>query len=153
MPSPFPGMDPYLENVIFWRSVHTAFIAYITAALNDTLPDAFVARIEGRSYIMPNLDLIYPDAILVRAPSEDEPVAPFRNITVLEERQTTATLLVFEYTTQEIAESYVSILSVDDEEVVTVIALLSPTNKAPESTGREEYIKNNAKSSAVRLTC
>lgn len=115
-------------------------ISVISFMLNDALPDAFVARLEARSYILPNHDLVYPNAILVRAPSADEPMPSGGGVAV-SETQTTTQPLVFEYTTQEIEERYVAILSVDSEEVVAVIELLSPTNKAPESTGREEYLK------------
>lgn len=138
MPSPFPGMDPYLENVIYWKSVHSLLISIITLALNNTLPDAFVARPEGRSYILPNHDLVYPDAILVRSPSDDA-IPPLGSVGTA--AQATTLPLLFEYTTQETNEPYVTILSVDSEEVVTIIEVLSPTNKAPESTGREEYLR------------
>ncbi len=138
MPSPFPGMDPYLENVIYWKSVHSLLISIITLALNNTLPEAFVARPEGRSYILPNHDLVYPDAILVRSPSDDA-TPPIGSVSTVS--ATTTLPLLFEYTMQEIDEPYVTILSVDSEEVVAVIEVLSPSNKAPESTGREEYLK------------
>ncbi len=138
MLSPFPGMDPYMENVIYWRSVHASIISTMTFALNDALPEAFVARMEGRSYILPNHDLIYPDAILVRSPSADEPVPRGGVATAI----STATVpLVFEYTTETVEESFINILSVDDEEIIAVIEVLSPANKAPESTGREEYLR------------
>ena len=29
MPSPFPGMDPYLEHPAFFPGVHDRFIAYL----------------------------------------------------------------------------------------------------------------------------
>jgi hypothetical protein len=138
MPSPFPGMDPYLENVIYWKGVHNSLVSVLSFALNNSLPEAFVARIEGRSYILPNHDLIYPDAILVRSPSE-ETDAPSSGIATTP--STTTSPLLFEYTMQEIEEPYVVILSVDSEEVVAIIEVLSPTNKAPEGTGREEYLR------------
>jgi hypothetical protein len=44
MPSPFPGMDPYLED--HWRDVHTSLIIYIRDALQDVMPSALRARVE-----------------------------------------------------------------------------------------------------------
>ncbi|MBC8135731.1 MAG: DUF4058 family protein [Fibrella sp.] len=41
----------------------------------------------------------------------------------------------------EIDELYVAVLSMDSEEVVAIIEVLSPTNKAPDSTGREDYLR------------
>ncbi|HBE21084.1 MAG TPA: hypothetical protein DDW51_26675, partial [Cyanobacteria bacterium UBA11367] len=29
MPSPFPGMNPYLENPLFWSEVHHRFITAV----------------------------------------------------------------------------------------------------------------------------
>ena len=43
MPSPFPGMDPFLENPAFWTDFHFTFINYWREALADTLPDEFEA--------------------------------------------------------------------------------------------------------------
>ena len=48
MPSPFPGMDPYLESPDYWRDVHSSFLVEVRVALNATLPPGFVARVEKR---------------------------------------------------------------------------------------------------------
>ena len=45
MPSPFPGMDPYLEDPAHWRGVHAALIVACYETLNALLPDGFIARI------------------------------------------------------------------------------------------------------------
>ncbi|MBW4622919.1 MAG: DUF4058 family protein [Cyanosarcina radialis HA8281-LM2] len=37
MPSPFPGMDPYLEQSIFWSSFHFRLIGAIAAAIEPQL--------------------------------------------------------------------------------------------------------------------
>ena len=44
MPSPFPGMDPYLEQK--WTNVHSRLITYICDAINPGLPDDLVAGME-----------------------------------------------------------------------------------------------------------
>ena len=44
MPSPFPGMDPYLER--FWRDVHAGLIIYARDQLQDELPGDLRARAE-----------------------------------------------------------------------------------------------------------
>ena len=46
MPSPFPGMDPYLEH--YWSDVRPDLVALARTALNDLLPDDLVARINRR---------------------------------------------------------------------------------------------------------
>ncbi|MFQ6042589.1 MAG: DUF4058 family protein, partial [Candidatus Poribacteria bacterium] len=37
MPSPFPGMDPYLENPVWWPDFHHSFITYARDALQPGL--------------------------------------------------------------------------------------------------------------------
>ncbi len=44
MPSPFPGMDPYLEA--HWRDVHASLIIYARDALQGVLPTSLRARVE-----------------------------------------------------------------------------------------------------------
>src|SRR5262249_54982642 len=44
MPSPFPGMDPYLENPAVWSDFHSTFLMCIRAELNKILPEHYVAR-------------------------------------------------------------------------------------------------------------
>src|ERR1700752_425913 len=46
MPSPFPGMDPYLEA--HWRDVHARLIIYACDALQAVLPSSLRARVEER---------------------------------------------------------------------------------------------------------
>ncbi len=46
MSSPFPGMDPYLENPAFWSDFHARFINYWSDALAEILPDQYEARID-----------------------------------------------------------------------------------------------------------
>ena len=46
MPSPFPGMDPYLEA--HWRDVHARLIIYASDALQGVLPHPLRARVEER---------------------------------------------------------------------------------------------------------
>src|SRR5262249_57266251 len=44
MPSPFPGMDPYLEA--HWRDIHAGLIIYARDALQGQLPSGLRARVE-----------------------------------------------------------------------------------------------------------
>src|SRR6185503_4565345 len=46
MPSPFPGMDPYLEA--HWRDVHASLIIYARDALQPALPGWLRVRAEER---------------------------------------------------------------------------------------------------------
>src|SRR4051794_29351723 len=46
MPSPFPGMDPFIEK--HWPDVHLALVAEARRILNREMPTGFVARIDFR---------------------------------------------------------------------------------------------------------
>ena len=45
MPTPFPGMDPYIESWI-WGSFHSNLITAIYDRLNPRLPKRFIASTE-----------------------------------------------------------------------------------------------------------
>ncbi len=73
MPSPFPGMDPYLEAPHIWPDLHDALAAEVRGELNRTLPSPYYARLEMR----PELGIveeghsrqrIIPDITVVRHP-------------------------------------------------------------------------------------
>src|ERR1700730_13794326 len=46
MPSPFPGMDPYLENNPIFQELHTQMLAEAQAQLQPQLRPKYVARLE-----------------------------------------------------------------------------------------------------------
>lgn len=58
MPSPFPGMNPYLENREIWPAVHNRLIIAIADFLiPKVLPKSFV-DIEQRVYQITGEDII-----------------------------------------------------------------------------------------------
>ncbi|HEX4793763.1 MAG TPA: DUF4058 family protein, partial [Humisphaera sp.] len=46
MASPFPGMDPFLER--HWFDLHAQLVTLAGTALNKSLPDDLVARVDER---------------------------------------------------------------------------------------------------------
>ena len=48
MPSPFPGIDPYVEAQGSWGDFHPSFITYCCDSLNELLPDRYVASSANR---------------------------------------------------------------------------------------------------------
>lgn len=66
MPSPFPGMDPFLENRMFWRGVHSGLIFTLNQQLNARLPDGFLASSEERVYVAGPGMPMYPDVLVRR---------------------------------------------------------------------------------------
>src|SRR5262245_54237483 len=49
MKSPFPGMDPYLEQ--HWRDVHSSLVIYARDQMQPFLPGDLFARVEERVYV------------------------------------------------------------------------------------------------------
>jgi hypothetical protein len=50
MPSPFPGMDPYLEQPVFWSEFHNRVIVAIADAIVPSLLPRYYVGVETRTY-------------------------------------------------------------------------------------------------------
>jgi hypothetical protein len=50
MPSPFPGMNPYLEDPAYWSSIHHWLINQIARSLNPQLRPNYIVAVEVRMY-------------------------------------------------------------------------------------------------------
>ena len=126
MRSPFPGMDPYLENPELWSAVHSRLIVAIADDLVDHLSERYRVEVEKRVYLGSD-----DESVLVGIP--DMAVA---SGSVASSLTNTATLpssvqpetVTLPYT-EEITERYLEIREVATGTVVTVIELLSPKNK------------------------
>jgi hypothetical protein len=51
MPSPFPGMDPYLEDDTLWPVFHHQLVMCLYQILLPSLPDRYRARVNQRHYV------------------------------------------------------------------------------------------------------
>jgi hypothetical protein len=143
MPSPFPGMDPYLEDPNHWGNVHHGLISETQARLNAQLRPRYVVQVEERVYISPEDD---PARKLFRVP--DVQIARERR-RHRAKRSGEPSLAVatapVELTTmtpdEEVHEARLAIVDVASRSVVTVIEVMSPTNKVAGSAGRAEYLR------------
>lgn len=139
MPSPFPGMDPYLENPELWPEVHSRLIVAIADAIAPSLHPKYYAAIEKRTY----LD-ISEDSILVGIP--DVSVADRSKIepALKQGSSSIATLSQPEIVTlpipEEVTERYLEIRDTDTATVITAIEILSPKNKRA-GEGRTAYLR------------
>ena len=135
MSSPFPGVNPYIEESSLWEGFHNEFITYLAYCINKGLPDTFVARTEQRVYVLPHDRRIKPDVLIVPKPIKGKNTG---GSTALLERATPSGMLSVP---EEVRENYITIRKIGKQgEVVTIIELLSPTNKNSEE-GRREYLK------------
>lgn len=138
MPSPFPGMDPYLEDPILWSGVHHRLITYISDALNPMLRPRYVANIAERVYIVqPERDII-PDVYIKKRRLSK------RTKTARASRSAQATIidppLVLTVPGVEIREGFIEIVELGARRrVITALEILSPSNKMPGHKGHELY--------------
>src|SRR5205085_559354 len=51
MPSPFPGMNPYLERPDLWQDFHTRFLAEAAEALAAQVRQNYLVHIEDHVFI------------------------------------------------------------------------------------------------------
>ena len=51
MPSPFPGMDPYLEDPDVFPNLHDKFIVYLEEFLQPQLPERYYAKTAQRTWV------------------------------------------------------------------------------------------------------
>lgn len=133
MPSPFPGMDPYIELAGDWVGFHNSFIVYASETLNELLPEHYVATLEAR--IRFHEEPV--DAAGERSRRPDISVARRDGPPAAAKGSTSATMLEPVTLAQEILqadetrESFIEIVRVPGERLVTTVELLSPSNKTP----------------------
>jgi Protein of unknown function (DUF4058) len=148
MPSPFPGVDPYLENPEFWSEVHNRLIVAIADSLSPHLRPKYRVAIEKRVYDSEDSLLvgIADVAILPRAST-----APTQSTATLPARHKSP-IQISVPIPEEVRESYLEIREVSSGQVVTVIEILSPKNKRA-GVGRTAYEKKRQQvlSSATHL--
>src|SRR5438270_6600212 len=66
MPSPFPGMDPYLESSGLWQDLHHSLIYRAREALQPQLPPRYYALIEERIVLEAPSRSYCPDVTIAR---------------------------------------------------------------------------------------
>ena len=138
MPSPFPGMDPYLEAPALWQHVHTGLIYTLTAELNRRLPPGYAAVRETRVYLVDAEREVIPDVQVESRWSGSRSGSGAAQI--LEAPEAEATTWLVSLPSQEIREPYIEIRQVwGTPRVVTAVEVLSPSNKTSGSRGRGVY--------------
>jgi hypothetical protein len=148
MPSPFPGMDPWLERPMVFPTLHNNLITYLQAALKRLLPKGYIAAGANRVYIDPELKrepdvgVFGPDSL---PNGKGSAAAAFAS----------AGLLVIESdaVSDPVEEPYLEILSAEDDRLVTAIEVVSLANKKPGDAGRLSYQQKQGeyRASAVNL--
>jgi hypothetical protein len=130
-------MDPYLENAELWTGVHAALIARIQDQLAQTLFPRYAVNFEERVYVItpddPAYRMIYPD-VHVAGPHAASVAAPAAGLAIAEP------IPVIEQLDINVHERRLELYDPTNGSVVTVIEVLSPTNKVSGSQGRADFI-------------
>lgn len=134
MPSPFPGMDPYLER--HWGDVHARLVIYASDQLNRHLPSELKARVEERVFVeLPEEPrVVVPDVRIV------ERAVPSKKATGATTAVATAEPLIVPLD-EAIPEKFIEIRDASSgHQLVTIIEALSFANKTP-GVGRIKYLQ------------
>jgi hypothetical protein len=138
MPSPFPGMDPFLEDPAVFPDLHDSLITYSRESLQSRLPEPYYCVIGSRIWMEPHQRLIGPD---VRVQRKVRKAARHKSGgTAVRTRSEPVIISVIP---EEVRETLVEIRVPDErgDRLVTVIEVLSPTNKTMGAPGRESYLR------------
>jgi hypothetical protein len=138
MPSPFPGMDPYLEGEL-WTNFHTQLAVVIAQMLNPRLAPRYVAVTKKYQNsvgpeeiaIAAETDTLTPDVGIAQIAFQ---AATSRTAAVLTPPLNLETVISIPVT-----HVWVKILDMKHRRLVTAIEFLSPTNKRGQ--GRMKYLK------------
>ena len=138
MPSPFPGMDPFLESQR-WRDFHTRFITILSERLTPCVRPRYVVEVEEYVYLAreeadPDR-LIEPDLAIVDTDRDWSASLRSAGSTAVAIQPMVHTVPV----PKRFRQAFLTIRSRESQNVVTVIELLSPWNKTA-GEGRSEYL-------------
>ena len=138
MRSPFPGMDPYLEQ--YWGDLHHRLVTYACDALQRRLPGDLRARMDERIFVEPTEGQgrnIVPDVRVVERGRPNE-----RGIVAGDGVAVAEPFVIHFDPSEPIRQGYIEIIDIKSgRRVVTVIEVLSPSNKLP-GPGKDLYLKN-----------
>lgn len=128
MPSPFPGMNPYIEQEDVWHDFHERLLPHLAEVIGSQLAAHYIVKIDEHLYI--------------HEPSAEQRILMGRGDVLLATRQTSVPGGAATTTALADAPAQVLLPAVDiegssfleirdrrDRRLVTVLELLSPTNK------------------------
>jgi len=142
----FPGMDPYLEARGIWPDFHDAFLAYTREALQPLLPPGHYALLRDREEIgiagFEAQGVLFPDVAVKSTPrgashgATDAQQATAGTATLPEKLLLPAD--------EKAKVNFVEIRdSASGDRLVTLLELLSPSNKLP-GPDRESYLRKQS---------
>jgi len=138
MPSPFPGMNPYLESPEIFADFHDSLITYLRENLQQNLPAPYYAAIGRRIWIAASRRSIGLDVHVLRPESWGQARAQSSGaITVATSVPRLARPVVVKFQHDEFREPFLEIYAdtAEGKRLVTSIEVLSLSNKTPGGMG------------------
>jgi|YNPBryantNP2012_1023418.scaffolds.fasta_scaffold01416_6 hypothetical protein len=133
MPSPFPGMDPYIEDPKIWPDFHNNLAAEIQGQLNRVIQPRYVARlvpyVTYETIEISDVRGIRPDVGIWHVPAREGVIETTAVITPAPVESIVAVDIP-------VRLASVAVHLVGTMQLVTAIEILSPINKRP---GHEAY--------------
>lgn len=129
MPSPFPGMNPYLEQSDSWPDFHQRFLIHASESLASQLGSNYLVKVEMRLILrdLPADERSFIGVAEIGVSSPSQSTSANAGV-ALAEAPVSLTLPEFEVEKQ----AYLEIRDRRNRRVVTVIELVSPCNKKGE---------------------
>ncbi len=151
MTSPFPGMDPYIEDRGLWPDFHDDLIGEIKRAIAADLPSRYFVQTGERSYIVlanehgKDQKHFVPDIGLANT-SPGESGAPRRGSTAVAEPEMADAVAMRPFIDEHFRENFIEVYEADPGvRLVTCLEILSPSNKRKDTAGWDVYLrKRNA---------
>jgi hypothetical protein len=148
MPSPFPGMNPYLEREGVWSDFHNRLIVAAAEAIGSQVRPAYIVKIDQNVFVEEpgenGRDLVgRPDLFVTETGSELRTAAG--GVAVAEP---TKAVIVPAIAPER--DPFIEIRDLDSRKLITAIELLSPSNKEHPATRaqylakRTTYLKSDA---------
>jgi Protein of unknown function (DUF4058) len=135
MPSPLPGMNPYLENPELWSEFHSRMIVAIADALDDRLSRDYRVAVEKRVYLSES-----GESVLVGIPDVSVTASVANTTPATTVAAVVQPLNIEIPMVEEVQERFLEIREGATGSVITTIELLSPKNKRF-GEGRSAYLQ------------
>lgn len=139
MPSPFPGMNPYLEQDDTWHDFHQRLIPLVAEEIGRQVRPAYIVKVEQNIYVheLPEGQrklLGRPDIYLAEGVGKKGSEAADSSVALMAPAR--AQLLPLTVTER---DAFIEVRDRVERRLITAIELLSPSNKASGSD-RDQYL-------------
>ena len=148
MPSPFPGMDLYLESPDWFPDLHDNLIVFMKGSLQSSLPKSYYAQSSQRVWLEHTQHHFEPDVEVAHSAREPRKRRRRGGLALAEPREGGPLVVTVETIEHgPFKQSFLEIRRRRGKEVqiVTSIEVLSPSNKKTGHPSREKFLEKQQK--------